>query len=254
LSGRRTGPTTPISSTHTRRRALAALGTAAATGLAGCTGPGTGGDETRREVAARTDDWPTLGHGYAHLGYAPGEAGPDADSGPPSVAWSHEVFPTGAPVIAGDVALVPDDYGLRAFALDDGAERWRYEADEGGWTTPTVVGDRVFLAAGHDGVAVLSLAEGSVRRRLATDGFASAPPTPDRDGRRVYVGTDDGSIHAFPVDPDGDVDAWSVDLFGRFPTPVTPTPYGLFAASEGARCTRSTRPTDTGGGAPSSPG
>lgn len=220
-------------STLTRRRALVALGSAGVAGLAGCTGPGTGTDATQREVAARTDDWPTVGHGYAHLGYAPGEVGPDTDSGAPAVAWSHEVFPTGTPVVAGDLALLPDDYGLRAFALDDGTERWHYEAEAGDWTTPTVVGDRVFLAAGHDGIAVLSLADGTRRRRLATDGFVTAPPTPDRDGRRVYVGTFDGTIHAFPVDPAGDAEGWSVDLFGRFPTPLSPTPYGLFAASEG---------------------
>lgn len=58
----------------------------------------------------------------------------------------------------------------------------------------------------------------------------TAPTTPDYRNRRLFVGTDEGTIHRFGLD---DADDWQTDLFGQFDIPLSPTPYGVYAASTG---------------------
>jgi outer membrane protein assembly factor BamB len=189
---RTTSPPSETSRT-TRRGVLTALGSVGTVAAAGCLGGDRDYDEAAG-VASRTADWPTLGHGYSHTSYAPEETGPDST---PAVAWSHEVFPTGQPAVVGDRVLVPDGESLRCFALDDGTERWTYAADESAWTTPTVVGDRVYLAAGqvawhHDG-----------------GGFVTGAPTV---AHGSVIGAEGERVVA--VDADTGTEEWSADVGG----------------------------------------
>lgn len=211
----------------TRRQFLATAGTAAVAGLAGC-----GGDADYDETAAlatETADWPMLGHDHAHTGYAPDEAGPTAK---PEVVWQRDVgLARGNPIIVGDSVLAPVGDGLTCYRLGDGEVRWRDTPEHDAWTTPTVVDGRVFVAAGHGGLRVLDLESGDHLLTVPLPGYVSAPPSPDRRNRRLYVATDQGTIHAFPLEFGEPV--WSTDLFGQFRVAVSPTPYGLFAATSG---------------------
>lgn len=214
----------------TRRQFLAATGAATIGGLAGCGSLGDDRDYDRTAgIAGRTTDWPMLGHGYAHTGYAPEEAGPTED---PEILWQHDVgMPRGKPVIVGDrvIAMVGDS--LTCYGLETGEERWTETPRNHAWTTPTVLEDRVFVSAGHDGMRILDLETGEVIRTIDLPGYTTAPPTPDYRNRRLFVGTDEGTIHSFGLEDDAD--DWQRDLFGQFRVALSPTAYGLFAATIG---------------------
>lgn len=212
----------------TRRQFLAATGTAALGGLAGCSGGRSNRDETAG-IATGTADWPMLGHDYAHTGYAPDEAGPSDD---PEVVWQHDVgLARGNPVVVGDNVLAPAGEGLSCYRLEDGEPRWRDTPDDDAWTTPTVVDGRVFVASGHGGLRVLDLESGDHLLSVPLPGYVSAPPTPDRRNRRLYVATDAGTVHAFPLEFGEPL--WTRELYGQFRVAVSPTPYGVFAATSG---------------------
>lgn len=210
----------------TRRQFLTATGTAALSGLAGC-----GGDSSYDRtagIAKHTTDWPTIGHGYAHTGYAPEEAGPTED---PEIAWQHDIgMARGNPIIVGDRVIAPIGDSLTCYRLDDGEQLWQDSAEKDAWTTPTVVDDRVFVASGHGGIRVLDLETGERLRTVELPGYVTTPPTPDRRHRQLFVATDEGTVHGFGL---GDTDDWQADLFGRFDVALSPTPYGVYAATTG---------------------
>ena len=210
----------------TRRQFIATAGAVTASALAGC---GEGGSYDRTAgIASQTTDWPTIGHDYAHTGYAPKEAGPTQE---PEVAWQHDIgMPRGNPVIVGDRVIAPVGDSLACYRLEDGKELWVDTPESRAWTTPTVVDDRVFVASGHGGMRILDLETGERRRTVELPGYVTTPPTPDRRNRRLFVGTDQGTVHSFGL---GDADDWRKNLFGRFDVALSPTPYGVYAATTG---------------------
>lgn len=211
----------------TRRQFLATAGAVTASALAGC---GEEGNYDRTAgIAQQTADWPTIGHGYAHTGYAPEEAGPTDD---PEIAWQHDIgIPRGTPVIVGDRVIAPVGNSLTCFRLEDGEPLWEDIPEDRTWTTPTVVEDRVFVASGHGGMRVLDLETGERRRTVELPGYVTSPPTPDYRNRRLFIGTDEGTIHSFGLEDDAD--DWQADLFGQFDVALSPTHYGVYAASKG---------------------
>lgn len=210
----------------TRRQFLVAAGTTATATSAGCGGE-SDYDETVG-IAQRTTDWPTIGHGYAHTGYAPEEAGPSDD---PEIVWQHDIgLPRGTPVIVGERVIAPVGDSLTCYRLEDGELLWENTPEDRAWTTPTVVEDRVFVASGHGGMRVLDLETGERLATVELPGYVTSPPTPDYRNRRLFVGTDEGTVHSFGLD---DADDWQADLFGRTDVALSPTPYGVYAATTG---------------------
>jgi outer membrane protein assembly factor BamB len=108
---------------------------------------------------------------------------------------------------------------------------WTDDPTDDAWTTPTIVGDRVHVAAGHGGLRILDLETGDPLRALDLPGYTSAPPTPDRRARRLLVGTDEGVVRAYAMEED--VDGWYTECFGQFRVAASPTPYGVYVATTG---------------------
>ena len=210
----------------TRRQFLAATGAVTASALAGCGGDGN--YDRTAGIASKTADWPTIGHGYAHTGYAPEEAGPTDE---PEIAWQHDIgLPRGTPIIVGDRVIAPVSDSLTCFRLEDGEPLWKDTPKDHSWTTPTVVENRVFVASGHGGMRILDLETGERVRTVELPGYVTSPPTPDRRNRRLYIGTDEGTVHGLGLD---DADDWQADLFGRFDVALSPTAYGVYGATTG---------------------
>ncbi|RDI72245.1 outer membrane protein assembly factor BamB family protein [Halopelagius longus] len=183
----------------TRRCVLAALGSAATLGTAGCTGlraqylPRT----HRRDADPSGDSgpWPTLGHDARRTASADGP-GPDADARLTRLHGANH-FPERQVVVGPDFFLFVvrrwfergedgDDPFSGVVAVDkSGAERWRFgtEPDVG---VPTVVGNAV-VVEDTNGTRAVDAETGAVNWYYRSGyGFPHVSPAV-RDGR-VYVG------------------------------------------------------------------
>ncbi|SFG57612.1 Outer membrane protein assembly factor BamB, contains PQQ-like beta-propeller repeat [Halopelagius inordinatus] len=181
-----------------RRRALAAVGSAAAFGTAGCLGlrdryvPRT--HERDADLSGDDGPWPTLGHDARRTASVAG-TGPDANARVTRLTEANR-FPDRQVVVGSDVLLFvvrrwrendrDDELFSGVVAVDrEGSERWRLrtEPDVG---VPTAVGNTVFVEESNLTRAV-DAETGVVNWRYRRGyGFPHVSPAV-RDGR-VYVG------------------------------------------------------------------
>jgi outer membrane protein assembly factor BamB len=138
-----------------------------------------------------------------------------ADDGAP--AWSYYFWFSWAessPTVRDRIAYAGSSDGQLLVALDakTGKEKWRFDTGGSAWGQPAVTADAVFLGAvgvaeymiDHEGAFfAVERATGEPRWRFPAErragervwGFASSPAVGDG---RVYVGSLDGSVLAFP--------------------------------------------------------
>lgn len=172
----------------TRRRFLAALGTAATAAVAGC---GSRGRPSGRH--ADVTDWPSVGHDASNTGFAPERTALDS----PSVRWTNDdVTGTSPPVVADGKVLMASAGKLAAFDTRDGSVAWRFGGDsrDSFWASPTVRDGTVYVGGGERCYA-LSADDGAERWRQTLP-YGVETPTVGRHGRYVFFGTHGGTVHA----------------------------------------------------------
>lgn len=198
----------------TRRQFLAVASGVSAVGVAGCLGsgspysPGADGDS----------EWPMPGYDARNSGWNPDAAAPRDGV---TVRWERHLpgKPTGQPVVAAGLALVPTWDGLAAYDVVDGSVQWQ-RPDHRSPASPAVVGNTVFASRGvvqdEPGVVALDVADGSERWRRETRDDVAVPPRPLPDSgnsaRAIYVGDQRGRLYQLAPD-DGTVEA-TVGVFG----------------------------------------
>lgn len=162
--------------------ALAALACAACPGRPGGDGPGTAASAptgpTGRTPPARALSWTTAAADV-------GRTGAVADPGPetlPGIVWSATVEPNvvSEPVLArgpkGELVLVGSGENVLALDAERGTTVWQHVVGSLVNAAPLPVGDRCFVA-GTDAVgALVSLADGSVLKKLEFDFVLEASP------------------------------------------------------------------------------
>ncbi|QLG28065.1 PQQ-like beta-propeller repeat protein [Halorarum halophilum] len=169
-----------------RRRLLAALGTAAGVGTAGCStlvdyspDPFDGSDDCPPydPVETTTTTWPGTFGGPAGTATVAAEAVPDGDL---TFDWSVPIetfMGYHVPIVDGDAVYVHDlDASLFSVAADSGEERWRLEM-EGPGPAPAV-GDGRLVVATETGIEAVDAATGAREWTAAEPaaGIFDAPP------------------------------------------------------------------------------
>lgn len=212
-------PTMP--SRRTLLAGLASLGTAA---TAGCLGVDA--------VAAGTDadtDWPMPDYDRFASAYAYDAAAPRES---PDERFRVETpSPTDRPVVADGVVYLPTMGGLLALDARTGEERWRYTTQDRGahwFSSPAVSGDAVYVTGEPPALVALDPADGEVQWSIGDDRLARAPPAPAAEWHRLFVGDEEGTVHA--VTTDGEVD-WTVDVFGSVTRLVANGHEGVYAGT-----------------------
>jgi outer membrane protein assembly factor BamB len=194
-----------------RRDLLAALGTVAATGVAGCgaraddpppSDPRT--PDPTRHVAGANGEWSSVGANPAntresHEGTAPVDG--------VSERWRVDVGrSTAEPIVAEDTVFLSTHDGLRAFEAETGERRWTF-ANE---TTPPVVRNgRVFVGTGT-ALRSLDAASGEVAWSREFPATVGEPAAAGDGWLVVPVGE---QLHR--LDPRTGDTVWSADLFGH---------------------------------------
>lgn len=211
-----------------RRRALAALGTAgvggavlgfgagATVGLDAFTGP-SACDST--PLSSSPTEWPFPRSDRGNTGRAPALSAPD---GRLRERWRVEVpraHDVGQPVVANGqvvVSAASEYWTVAALDLRDGSERWRVGFPDADRANPVVAaGDSVFYAgetAGRQLVA-LAAADGSERWRLPTEVGHFTPMVAG--GRAFAAGARDEGSTVTTFDAASGGECWSTDLAGR---------------------------------------
>jgi outer membrane protein assembly factor BamB len=112
-------------------------------------------------------------------------------------AWHTPVDGVESITLAADhgLALVTSaDGAMTAFDVDNGAQRWRYDAGEP-ITRPALAGDRLFIAAGELGVIAIAVADGRLAWRRPLGTSVQGAPAYAQD--LVWVAAFDARLHAF---------------------------------------------------------
>ena len=139
----------------TRRRVLAAVGTAGVAGVAGCLGDGTSDGST---ATADVDGWATYQRDNRNSGFDPSVAGPTEE---PTVDWVGSVDHTDGPATTVDgVVYAGGPEKVYAYDAETGEEEWTYEV--GAMT------DAAITVA--DGTVVFPSRSGKVYALSADDG------------------------------------------------------------------------------------
>jgi outer membrane protein assembly factor BamB len=129
-------------------------------------------------------------------------------------------FVTSSPAIGrdGTVYIGSFDGGLYALDPDDGAVRWRFEADDHVYASPAL-GPRLVYIASADGSVYALDRGGRLRWRFDTGEPVRSSPVlgraPRGNGRIVYVGSSNGSLYA--LDAESGRRRWSYDTTPRDP-------------------------------------
>ncbi|KAB1198637.1 MULTISPECIES: PQQ-binding-like beta-propeller repeat protein [Haloferax] len=193
-----------------RRDALKVVGVGTLTGLAGCLG----GDDDGSTGEGRAD-WPHPNFSPQGTSYNPRATGP---SSKPSEAWGVEVGALGGtrPTVYDDTVYYATGKRLRAFAVEDGTERWSVtvESNSGFRSPVTVDSDHVYIGQTGARTGVLAFThDGEEVWHAPTESSVWAPilrSTPDQD--HLYVADTAGYVFRVRAS-DGRVE-WQTRVFG----------------------------------------
>jgi outer membrane protein assembly factor BamB len=214
----------------TRRRFLAACGVGALSTATGCSGAdGSRNAASATDAAGDRTDWPTAGHDRANTNAIPGA---------PSIRGVTRMhrFDSGlnaAQPIVADGTLYHVTDALRAIDVESGEERWALSPEEGQgnfWAAPTVDGDTVYLANGHQRVHAVDAASGEKRWTTELDVGTRCSPTLDHDGEALFVG---GEGHVSRLDTETGEVAWTHELFGQVQETLAVDRQVVYAVTEG---------------------
>ena len=213
----------------TRRDALTTLGAGALAGLTGCLS-----GEDRGSTGEGRPDWPHPNYSPQGTSYNPRATGPSAK---PGEVWSVDVggLALARPTVYEDTVYYATGKTLRAFAVEDGTERWSVDVEsESGFRSPvTVDADHVYIGQTGTRTGVLAFThDGNEAWHAPTNSSVWAPivrPNPGSDF--LYAGDTDGYL--FRIRPsDGRVE-WQTRVFGpvttlaaQFDEPVVGTESG----------------------------
>jgi len=207
----------------TRRRFLAALGSAAVGGLAGCSGPMT------EPGTDRTTDWP-MAHGTAGgRSYYEDAAVPRSE---PQRRLDQPVgSPAGRPTVAGGRVFIPAIDALHAFDLKGGTARWTFRTGGNFWPTPPAIDDDLAFVGMQDEPVLLALdtADGTPRWDTPLEGAATVPPVLYPGDHRVFIGTDSGTVYCMARDT-GEV-RWRASTGDSNPAAICYRPPLLFVGT-----------------------
>ncbi|WP_436343195.1 outer membrane protein assembly factor BamB family protein [Natronorubrum sp. FCH18a] len=175
---------------------------------------------TRLEAARERDgegsdesdeiDWPQVRAGPTRSGHVAGDALTRRASERWRVDLADDVDVEAAPAVVDETVVVGrDDGSVSALALEDGHERWRFEAGGPIRVAPAVVDETVYVGSDDGAVYALDAETGERAWRYQTDGrVRTAPVAVDE---TVYVGSD--ALHA--IDAETGQPVWTVDLEGE---------------------------------------
>lgn len=200
----------------TRRRLLAALGTATTLGAAGCTG----------EATTSEGDWPSYGRDTRNSGYNPHTAGPRES---PTVDWVFEPFGWSAPAVVGDTIYVGSNNEY-FYAVDptDGSQKWQYETDDRVNSYPAVDEGAVVFTSEEKFLHSVNAASGDRIWRTEIQDIDTGSPT-IHDGT-IYIGALDGTFYAVDA-ADGSVE-WEFQAKWNIPHPPAVVDDMVFMASD----------------------
>lgn len=126
--------------------------------------------------------------------------------------------------VADDTLYFGDDQSLYAVTAASGDERWRYNANRGCASTPTVADGTVY-AGGYDGqLHAINATTGAVQWQFTTGGKITAGPTVSED--TVFVGSHDQTLYA--IDRSTATERWHYEVGGEIrssPTVAEQTVY-----------------------------
>ena len=142
----------------------------------------------------------------------------DAESG--KLLWRKDEFPrqfprfftSASPLVAGAVCVAqlggPEQGGVIAFDLADGAEKWRWEGGGPDYASPNLIEvdeASYFIAETTDKVIALSLADGKLawETPFKVEGRGYNASTPVVDGQTVYYGGSNRGITAVKLRSEG---------------------------------------------------
>ncbi|SEO26351.1 Outer membrane protein assembly factor BamB, contains PQQ-like beta-propeller repeat [Halogranum amylolyticum] len=205
-----------------RRRFLAAVGTSATTGLAGCFG-----DDA---------DWPTFGHDGHNTNYNPAGSAP-TDS--PTERWRVESYSTSAqPVVADGTVYAPVGADVLAIDAASGEVKWSADPENRGaiyWAPPTVRDGVAYLGDGDERLRAFDAESGEVlwERTFGDETFEAVygAPTFGHNTDQLYVGTSGGYV--YELDPETGETVWRRSVFGSIETTLAVHQTQLFAATTG---------------------
>ncbi|KTG27784.1 outer membrane protein assembly factor BamB family protein [Haloferax profundi] len=194
----------------TRRDALRAVGAGTLAGLAGCLG----GDDEGSTGEGRAD-WPHPNFSPEGTSYNPRAVGP---SSKPSEAWGVDVggLALGRPTVYEDTVYYATSKRLRAFAVDDGTERWSVDVESrSAFRSPvTIDADLVYIGQTGERTGVLAFThDGEEAWHAPTESSVRASivrANPDDD--HVYAADTDGYVFRIRAS-DGAVE-WKTRVFG----------------------------------------
>lgn len=225
-----------MSSTWSRRRLLAAVGTGWCAAIAGCV--------SSSEPSTNGTDWPTVGQNGGNTRYA--ETGGVTRS--PTTKWEQQIeIPFGQPTVANGTVYIPDQSGLRAYNGETGAELWTQTPESAALFTPPTVRDGVVYSGINNGNHSVIALDADTGKRLWTfgggdNGAVTVTPTLNENGDRLYIGT--ASSHLYALNSETGERRWSKKLFGpvdhtlavRTPLVVAATRAGeVYAYNESGR-------------------
>ncbi|ELZ78409.1 PQQ repeat-containing protein [Haloferax larsenii JCM 13917] len=215
----------------TRRDVLKSAGAGSAIGiasLAGCLGNDTGSTGEGRS------DWPQPHFSPQGTSYNPRATGPESK---PNEAWGVEVggLALGRPVVFEDTVYYATGERLRAFAIEDGTERWSVEVEpkSGFRSSVTVDSNHVYVGKTGTRTGVLAFThDGEEAWHAPTESSVRAPiVAPEQNPDYVYAADTDGYVFRIRTD-DGTVE-WRTTVFGpvralatQFDKPVVGTEGG----------------------------
>jgi hypothetical protein len=185
-----------------RRRFLAAVGTAASVGLAGCSGLSSSSRKSaQRHVESPTQPaagtWPSPSYDPANTRYNPSASPPRST---PTTAWSVPLAGVPSAVVVGTEYVYASSDVETVAVTPDGTEQWRIGTGGG----LSYVADRLYVTA--DAVVALDAASGRERWRssVAETHFGSMYET----SGTIYV-TGHASVRG--LHPDSGTQRWQVE-------------------------------------------
>lgn len=186
---------------RSRRGLLSGFATAGSLALAGCTG---GGVSPGSDVDT---EWPAPAADAAATSYVANASVPRT---PPSERWRASVgAPTGRPVVADGVVVVPSERGVTGVDLRSGEERWHRSGPAYGVCARD--GTAYATLRGDPAVVALALETGEEEWRTGGEDPFGAAPLVAPAGDRVYAGDTMGHVRAYDAS-DGAV-LWTFDAF-----------------------------------------
>ncbi len=133
------------------------------------------------------------------------------------VRWKAKTFDDtdASPVVSGDfVYAAAEDRASRlyCFAREDGREVWRYEGnDKGFWSTPAVVGDRLWVGGDDNKLHCVDAKTGKGIWTFKADAAIWSSPA-IVDGKAIFGSRDH---HLYIVDAETGKELWKTKLDGR---------------------------------------